>query len=108
MGRSMRRGLAVWLTVSGLAIAAPVALLPAAAGASTRHEFQGPIISVNRDKHTFRMTDEPRGPVKIKASMSTRFERLSGFGALHMGLRVDVKAHRKDGRWIADKIEPKS
>ena len=98
-----RRGFVVCLIVAAFAMAA---LLAPTAGAVTRHDFEGPITHIiSRDRHTFRMDDHHRGIVRIKANSNTVYEHLSGFGALHKGLRVDVHAHRSNGRWIADKID---
>ena len=101
MRKSIRWHLAIGITIAGLV----TTLLPATAAASTRHEFEGPIVSVNRDRHTFKMSDRHRGIVKIKANSETRYEDLSGFNALDKGLRVDVKAKRSNGRWIAIEID---
>ena len=84
--------------------------MPAAAAAhgvtaSSVHHLEGKIVSVNRTSHTFRMRDHHRGIVKIQAVARTRYERLSGFRALHKGLRVDVTANRSNGHWVALKIE---
>ena len=108
-----RRGLIAALIVAALVVvpvmvAAPVAAAPKAVMASKEDSFEGPITKVNSAKHTFKLNDHHRGIVKIKANKGTRYEHLSGFGALHKGLKVDVKAHKKNGRWIADKIDKAS
>lgn len=113
MRKATKRGLLACLVVAGLVmvplmVAAPGATAtPKAVTASSVHrEFDGPITSINRDNHTFRMNAEHRGIVKIKTNQQTRYEHpLHNFGDLHTGLRVDVNAHKKNGRWIADKID---
>ena len=103
----MRRRTTALITCLVAAVALAMVAVPAAV-ASSRDTFEGKITKVNRDKHTFKMNDHHRGIVKIKANGQTRYEHLSGFGALHKGLKVDVKAHRNSGRWIADKIDRSS
>ena len=114
MRKTTKRSLLACLVVAGLLmvpvmIAAPGATAtPRAVAASSQDKFEGKITSVNNSKHTFKMNDHHRGIVKIKANKSTRYEHLSGFGALHKGLKVDVKAHKKNGKWVADKIDRSS
>lgn len=113
MRKATKRGLLACLAVAGLVMVPVLVAAPGATASpntvtasSVHREFDGPITSINRDHHTFRMSAEHRGIVKIKANKNTRYERpLHNFGDLHKGLRVDVNAHKKDGRWIADKID---
>lgn len=87
-------------------IAALVAAAPAAAAAA---EFEGTVLSVNREKRTFRLDDAERGVKRIKVTRSTRFERIDGFRGLRAGMRnVEVVAKRRDGRWIATEVERSS
>ena len=84
-------------------IAALVAAAPAAAAAA---EFEGTVLSVNREKRTFRLDDAERGVKRIKVTRSTRFERIDGFRGLRADMRnVEVVAKRRDGRWIATEVE---
>ena len=89
MRKATKRSLLASLVVAGLLmvplmIAAPGATAtPRAVAASSQDKFEGKITSVNGSKHTFKMNDHHRGIVKIKANNSTRYEHLSGFGALH-------------------------
>ena len=114
MRKATKRGLLACLVAAGLMmvpvmIAAPGATAtPKAVAASSQDKFEGKITSVNGGNHTFKMNDHHRGNVKIKANGSTRYEHLSGFGALHKGLKVDVKAHKSNGKWVADKIDKSS
>ena len=72
-------------------------------------DFEGPVVSVNPSRRTFRVrAHEQHRVVQITAVRSTRYEGLSGFSALRVGRRVDVHARRSGGRWIAVKIEPYS
>jgi Domain of unknown function (DUF5666) len=84
-------------------IAAVAAAAPAAAAAA---EFEGTVVSVNREKRTFRLHDSERGTKRIKVTRNTRFERIDGFSALRAGMRnVEVIATRRNGRWIATEVE---
>lgn len=105
MRRPIRSGLAACLLAGALAIAPASVAAPATASAKSLHEFEGRILSVNRDAHRFRMRDRHHGIVRIKVNSRTRYEHLSGFGALHKGLRVDVEARRSNGSWVAVEIE---
>jgi len=107
------------LIVAGVVMVPVMVAVPGAAAspkavrASSLHEFKGRIVSINRDRHTFRMRRggtgtyaENRPAVKIKATRKTRYERpLHNFRDLHKGLRIHVKAKRSNGRWVAVKIE---
>jgi len=85
------------------ALAAGSAALPAQAAA---REFEGTVVSVNRDARTFRLDDSERGTVRIRVRRGTRFERIDGFGALRRGMtNIEVIARRSDGRWIASEVE---
>jgi Domain of unknown function (DUF5666) len=90
------------ITIPAL-VAAAVAAAPAAAAAA---EFEGTVLSVNREKRTFRLDDNERGVKRIKVNRNTRFERIDGFRALRAGMRrVEVVAKRRDGRWVAIEVE---
>jgi hypothetical protein len=100
-------------TISVLAAAATTALVPAA-GAGTSappsaaqlREFEGTVVSVNRNARTFRLRDSERGTVRIKVTRRTRFERLAGFSALRPGLRsIEAKVRRRNGAWVASEVE---
>jgi hypothetical protein len=95
----MTRKLAPILVVAALAGGAA----PATAAA---REFEGKVVSVNRDNRTFRIHDSERGTKRIKVNRNTRFERIAGFAALRKGMRnVEVVAHRANGRWVASEVE---
>src|SRR5215217_4696153 len=95
----MTRKLAPILVVAALAGGAA----PATAAA---REFEGTIVSINRDNRTFRLHDSERGTKRIKINRNTRFERIAGFAALRKGMRnIEVVAHRKSGRWVAATVE---
>jgi hypothetical protein len=80
-----------------------VAAAPAAAAAA---EFEGTVLSVNREKRTFRLDDSERGIKRIKVTRTTRFERIDGFRGLRAGMtNVETVVRRRDGRWVAIEVE---
>jgi hypothetical protein len=86
-----------------LILTAAVGVAPAAASAA---EFEGRIVSVNREAKTFRIHDSERGTKRIKVNRNTRFERIDGFSGLKAGMRrIEVDAKRKNGRWVATEVE---
>lgn len=89
---------ALLTTVAAIALAAP-----AAASAA---QFEGTVVSVNRDNRTFRLHDSERGTVRIKVTNRTRFERIAGFGSLRKGMtRIEAIVRRSNGRWVASSVE---
>jgi hypothetical protein len=91
--------------VVAAAAATPAAAAPAA-GAAVLRQFEGTVVSVNRDARSFRLHDSERGTVRIRVTRRTRFERIAGLGALEPGMRnVEVTARRSDGRWLARAVE---
>jgi Domain of unknown function (DUF5666) len=84
---------------------AALAASPAAASAAVR-EFEGTVVSVNRDARTFRLHDTERGTKRIKVNANTRYERVAGFAGLREGMtRIEVTARRRNGRWVAIEVE---
>ena len=85
-------------------------LVPAAgaapAGAAQARQFEGTVVSVNREARTFRLRDAERGTVRIKVTRRTRFERIAGFSALRRGMRrVEATVHRRNRIWVASEVE---
>ena len=88
--------------IAGIAAIALVA--PAAAQAAA--EYEGTVVSVNRDNRTFRLHDSERGTVRIKVTSRTRFERIAGFSGLRKGMtRIEATVRRSNGRWVASEVE---
>ena len=78
----------------------------AAATAATAREFEGTVVSVNRDAHTFRLKDVERGTVRIKVTRNTRFERIDGLSGLKVGAKnIEATVKRKNGVWVATEVE---
>jgi hypothetical protein len=91
---------AVW---AGVARAAPTTTSTQAA---PLREFEGRVVSINRDAKRFRLRDAERGTVRIRVARNTRFERIDGLAGLRVGMRgVEATARRRDGRWIAVSVE---
>jgi hypothetical protein len=77
-----------------------------AASAATLREFEGTVVSVNRDAHTFRLKDVERGTVRIKVTRNTRFERIDGLSGLKVGANnIEATVKRKNGVWVALEVE---
>jgi hypothetical protein len=86
--------------------AALIAFSATAAGAAAVREFEGTVVSVNRDAKTFRLSDVERGTVRIKVTRNTRFERINGFAGLKAGAkRIEATVKRKNGAWVALEVE---
>ena len=89
-------------TLAALAAFAVPAALPATASA---REVEGTVVAVNRENRTFKLRDEGV-TVRVKVTRSTRYERLSGFRALRVGMRgIEAVVHRSNGRWVATLVE---
>ena len=83
---------------------AALAALAVPATASAR-QVEGTVVAVNRDARTFNLRDEGR-TVRVKVNRSTRYERLSGFAAIRVGMRrIEAIVHRSGGRWVATLVE---
>jgi Domain of unknown function (DUF5666) len=83
-----------------------LSLSVAAATASAATQYEGTVVSINKDRRTFRLNDAQRGTIRIKVTRNTVFERISGFGALRVGMnRVEATVKRSDGRWVAVHVE---
>jgi Domain of unknown function (DUF5666) len=100
-------------TIAVLAAALTASLVPTAGAASTAppsaaqlRQFEGTVVSVNKDARTFRLRDTERGTPRIKVTRRTRFERLAGFSALRPGQRrIEAKVTRRNGVWVATEVE---
>ena len=102
------------LTASIAVLAAALtAFSVTAAGAATERtasaaarQFEGTVVSVNRDARTFRLKDVERGTVRIKVTRNTRFERIDGLAGLKAGAkRIEATVKRKNGAWVALEVE---
>jgi hypothetical protein len=82
-----------------------LALSTGVASAATR-QYEGTVVSVNRDARTFRLHDSERGTIRIKVTRATNFQRIGGFAGLRKGLtKVEATVKRSNGRWVATLVE---
>jgi hypothetical protein len=93
-------------------MAVVVASLAAGATAQTAgkpplREFEGRVVSIDRDARTFRLRDSKRGTKRIRVNGRTRFERVDGLAGLKVGQRnIEVKTRKRVNRaWVAIEVE---
>jgi hypothetical protein len=90
---------AAFIAAVALAVGAP------AASAQTR-EYEGTVVSVDRDSRSFRLHDSERGTVRVRVTSRTRFERINGLAGLRAGQRnIETIVRRSNGRWVALEVE---
>lgn len=95
---------AALIATAALAAALMVGVLASPASAALRH-IDGKVVSKNSDNRTFKLSTQS-GTIRIKVNSTTKFERLSGFGALHKGLAIEVDAAKTSNGLVAKQIEP--
>jgi hypothetical protein len=96
-----------------IAVAAVAAVPVAGAGAASTdtataaaREYEGTVVSKNRENRTFRLRDTERGTIRIKVTRNTRYERVAGFAGLKVGARnIEAIVRRSNGAWIALEVE---
>jgi len=74
------------------------------AQAAVRH-IDGTVLSKNASDNSFRIKTQNGNRIRIKVNANTRFERLSGFGALRQGLQVEVDARSTANGLVAVQVE---
>lgn len=94
---------ATLIATAALAAALMVGVLAAPATAALRH-VDGTVLSKNGDNRTFKMSTQS-GTLMIKVNSTTKFERLSGFGALRKGLAIEVDYAKTSSGLVAKQIE---
>src|SRR3954468_11094857 len=99
----MRTRFLAVLAIAALALTAAVAAVGTASAATVR-QFEGRVLSVDRDAKSFRLRDSERGTVTIFVVRCTGFEGTS-FTALSTGRTVEARVTRVDGGWQASKVE---
>jgi hypothetical protein len=88
------------------ATAATAAGAAAPQGAAAAREYEGTVVSVNRENRTFRLRDTERGTVRVKVNGNTRFERINGFRGLKAGMKnIETVVRRSGGVWLALEVE---
>jgi hypothetical protein len=97
---------AMKITLTFLAVLISALSLSSGVASAATREYEGTVVSVNRDARTFRLHDSERGTIRIKVTRSTRFERISGFSGLRKGQkRIEATVRRSNGRWVAVEVE---
>jgi hypothetical protein len=97
-----------FLTALVAAVAVAATAVPSGAAAQTRGlaEFDGTVLSKNRENRSFRLRDFERGTVRIFVTRNTRFERIAGFAGLRAGARnIEAVVRKRNGRWVALEVE---
>jgi hypothetical protein len=108
------KGRAALLTIAALAVL-PLPAVQAGGGdrddrdrsRAGLREFQGTVLSVNRERRRFRLLRSSGRSVTLIVRRTTTFEDIDGFAGLRRGLTdVEVDARRsRGGRWIARHVE---
>jgi hypothetical protein len=93
------------LATTALAAALMVGVLALPAQAALRH-IDGTVVSKNSGDRSFRISTQNGNRIRIRVNGRTQFERISGFGALHKGMRIEVDAQPTDNGLLAKQIEP--
>ena len=77
--------------------ATPTTKTTAVATQAATRQFEGTIVSVDRNARSFRLRDSRRGTVTIKVTGSTRFQRVGGFAGLRAGMtRIEANVRRSN------------
>jgi Domain of unknown function (DUF5666) len=94
------------MKVIALITALALTLSIGVATASAATQYEGKVVGISKERKTFRLNDSERGTIRIKVTRNTSFERISGFGALRVGMkRVEATVKRSNGRWVATHVE---
>ena len=106
LGAAAALGTGAVAATGATAQSSTTAAASAQASGLVRH-IEGPIVAIDRAARTFTVRDrEHRNALAtVKVTSSTRFDNVAGFGALHRGERVEVKAVRANGALAATKVQ---
>ena len=100
------RFIAVLATALAALSATVAGTAPERTATAAARQFEGTVVSVNREARTFRLNDVERGTVRIKVTRNTRFERIDGLGGLKAGAKnIEATVKRKNGAWVALVVE---
>ncbi|MGN6557309.1 MAG: DUF5666 domain-containing protein [Solirubrobacterales bacterium] len=100
----LSKRVSILLATTAMAATMMLGALAIQAQAALRH-IDGTVVSKNSSNHTFRLTTQSGNQVRIKVTSSTVFQRISGFGGLHNGLRVEVEAKTTSNGLVATHVE---
>jgi hypothetical protein len=97
---SVLAAVALGAVPAGAAVQQPAQTQPAL------RQFEGTVVSVNREARRFRLRDTERGTVRIRVTRNTRFERIDGLAGLRVGMnRVEAVVRRGKRAWVALEVE---
>lgn len=92
-----------------IALITAVSVFASAAVATAQaplRQFEGRVVSINREAKNFRLNDAERGTIRIHVNRNTRWERINGLRGLRVGMRrVEATVRRVNGRWVAREVE---
>ncbi|MGN6217291.1 MAG: DUF5666 domain-containing protein [Solirubrobacterales bacterium] len=94
----------VLLATAALAATVMLGLIAGPAQAALRH-IDGTVVSKNATNHTFRIATQSGNHLRIRVNSATVFQRISGFGGLHAGMRVEVEAKQTSNGLLAKHVE---
>lgn len=90
-----------------LAAALAIAVIAVPGTAQAASQFEGTVTAKNSNARTFTLKqDEGGGTFTFKVTADTKFQRISGFGAIKVGASgIEVNARRDGKRLIAIQVE---
>jgi len=100
----LSKRVSILLATTATAATMMLGALAIQAHAALRH-IDGTVVSKNSDNRTFRLTTQGGSQVRVKVASSTVFQRISGFGGLHKGLRVEVEGKTTSNGLVATHVE---
>ncbi|MGN6585867.1 MAG: DUF5666 domain-containing protein [Solirubrobacterales bacterium] len=100
----LSKRVSILLATTALAATMMLGALAIQAQAAVRH-IDGTVLSKDSSNHTFRITTQSGNQVRVKVTSATVFQRISGFGGLHKGLRVEVEAKTTSNGLVATHVE---
>lgn len=100
----MTKRVSTLMAITALAATTMLGPIVAPAQAALRH-IDGTVVSKNAENHSFRIKTQSGSQVRIKVTSGTKFQRISSFGGLHKGLRIEVEAKRTSDGLVAIQVE---
>ena len=104
----MTKNRATSAVIIGAIAALAIAVGPGTAAGKSKpglRSFHGTVGVVAKADRAFRLRRSGRSTLRFSVNRSTAYERVSGLAGLRRGLRIEVKARRVNGAWVARKIE---
>lgn len=82
----------------------PTITTPGAYAARQSNRFRGQVTAANQSHRWFRMRTTTNRSVRISTNRTTNWDDCD-WGDMDRGHRVDVRAHRSHGRWVASRMQ---